>query len=233
MLRYARCAAWGYDGGMRAVVLATCVCAAMAMASAMERTLDARAIADAIAIGQSTSVRERERINEAYRVQVARPPVDYIDVVTPFRRIVLAAHARAARADRTFGQREALAVLAAAPDRVDVYVELTFHPLNTYVGVPNYRVALTPLRAPALTPPIDPISITRVPRFGPRLDGTPVPVPAPAYPILPNGSEPLLGGTVIAQFDASLLAPNDSYVLILIDGDQQIARAVLDLATMR
>ena len=62
--------------------------------------------------------------------------MDYLEIVTPFRRIVLAAQARAGAGDRRFGQREALEIEAAAPGQIDLYAELTFHPLNTFVLVP-------------------------------------------------------------------------------------------------
>jgi hypothetical protein len=55
--------------------------------------LDARALADAIAIGQTRVESQRARFHQPYRIPVNRPPVDYIEVVTPFRRVALAAEA--------------------------------------------------------------------------------------------------------------------------------------------
>src|SRR3954465_10574862 len=110
--------------------------------AAMQSMLDAPSLQEAIAIGQSRLAAERARFHLPYRIPVNKSPVDYIDIVTPFRRVELAAEARAAAGQRGFGQREALEIVAAAPDRLDTYVELTFHPLNTYIGVPNYDLAL-------------------------------------------------------------------------------------------
>jgi hypothetical protein len=193
--------------------------------------LDSRAIDEAIAIGQSRLAAERTRYHEPYRLIVARPPVDYIDVVTPFRRIVLGAQARAEIGDRGFGQRDALELLAAAPDQVDLRIELTFHPLNTYIGVPDYRVTIEPPAGERL-PPVLPRTLERVPRFGARLDGMPLPSPAPAAPATAGSSQPMLGGTVIARFDGRLLAGTASTMVISENGGE-LVRVRLDLATLR
>ena len=62
---------------------------------AYQPTFDLQAVNDAIAIGQSRVESVRLRFHEPYRIRVAQPPVDYVDVVTPFRRVVLAAEERA------------------------------------------------------------------------------------------------------------------------------------------
>ena len=76
-----------------------------------------------------------------------RPPLDSVDVVTPFRRVVIAAEIRALAGDRRFGQRDGLAVAARYPRQVSVHAEFTFHPQNTLVLVPRYAVALADRRA--------------------------------------------------------------------------------------
>ena len=97
---------------------------------------------------------------------------------------VLHAHgivsARIARID----PHEALDLLAAAPDQIDFYVELTFHPLNTYIGVPAYDVRL--LRSAAGAAAIDPRTLERFPRYGARVEGLPLPYPARATPVPPR-----------------------------------------------
>jgi hypothetical protein len=212
---------------MRALSTAFGLLAASA-AAALQPSLDARAIAEAIAIGQSPLDRERARFHQPYRLQAAQPPVDYIEVVTPFRRVVLAAEGRARAGDRSFGQRQALEVLRDAPDQLDLRVELTFHPLNAYIGVPAYEVRLL---AAART--IPPRHVERIPRFGARLEGTPLPVQAPAAPLPPRGSQPLLGGTLVAGFDARLLDGHAAYDIAVIEQGRTLARAQVDLARLR
>jgi len=201
---------------------------------AFDATLDAEAIQQALAIGQSRLAQDHERFHRPYRVTVGKPPVDWIEIVTPFRRIVLAAEAKAAAGDRRFGQRQALEIAAASRDQMDVRVELSFHPLNTFVGVPEYQVALQR----GSDTPRDPISIDRIPRFGPRVPGPTVPVPT--GPVLPSGSQPMLGGTLIAHFDMTGLAQAGAYDVVILDVAEkgtrpasELARARVDFASMR
>ena len=86
-------------------------------AGAIQLTLDRRAIDEAIYVGQSRIESERTRFHVPYRVRVAQPPIDWIDVITPFHRIELAAEMNARSGRRQFGQREALETLGDTPRR--------------------------------------------------------------------------------------------------------------------
>ena len=168
-------------------------------AGALELVLGPRALTEAIDLGQSRVDSLRTRFHAPYRLNVSRPPVDHIEVITPFRRVALAAQAHAQRGDRLFGQREARAVLAETPEQIDLLVELTFHPQNTFIGVPTYEVHLLP--ATATTAPIAPRDVSYVPRFGPRIEGMPLPFPYPmTSPGVPGG-QPLSGGTIVVHLD--------------------------------
>jgi hypothetical protein len=196
---------------------------------AFERTLDPRTLSDAIDLGQSRIDDLRSRFHAPYHIEVGRAPVDYIEVVTPFRRVALEAAARTRAGERLFGQREALAALGAEPSRVDIVVEMTFHPLNTFIGVPDYAVTLRPM---ADAPLIPPRQISRIPRFGPRLSTTrpyPYSIGAPG----PNGSQPLLGGSIVAVFDGLALDPQGTYWAVITDSDKELARARVDFGRLR
>jgi hypothetical protein len=197
---------------------------------AFDAVLDRRAIEDAIAIGHSRIESVRLRFHQPYRIPVGRAPVDYIEVITPFRRVEVEAETRARNGSRTLSQREALDLLAAAPEQIDFYVELTFHPLNTYIGVPAYDVRL--LRSAAGAAAIDPRAVERFPRYGARVEGLPLPYPAAATP-LPQRSEPVLGGTVVARFDARLLDRMGVYEVVVSEAGKEIARARSDLRALR
>ena len=200
---------------------------AAAAPGAVQFALDARAIDEAIGIGQSRIELQRTRFHAPYRLQASRAPVDYIEVITPFRRVALAAEARVRIGDRSFGQRQAFELLAATSNQIELWVELTFHPLNTFVGVPGYAVSLE--RAAAR--PIPPRRIDRVPRYGARVDGE-LPFPAPGAP-LPGGSEPMLGGIIVVDFDGRLLTPDASYDVVVRDEGKELARVRMDLARLR
>src|SRR5438034_9814578 len=118
------------------LVLAALLACSVA-AGAFEVSLDPQALAEAIELGQSRIDDTRSRFHAPYRVEVMQPPVDDVEVVTPFRRIVLDAEGRGRAGERLYGQREAIATLGDNPSRVDLVVDLTFHPLNNYLGVPE------------------------------------------------------------------------------------------------
>jgi hypothetical protein len=158
-----------------------------------------------------------------------QPPVDYIEVVTPFRRIALDAESHTRAGERLYGQREALATLGDNPSRLDGVVELTFHPLNNYVGVPAFTVSLLP----AGGTPIEPRTISRVPRFGPRLSGMPLPYPYVANSSPPQGSQPLLGGSIVAAFDGTTLDARGTHAVLIRDSGKDIAKAPVDFARLR
>lgn len=201
-----------------------------AAAFAYDATLDRRSIEEAMTIGQSHIESVRVRFHQAYRIPVGRAPVDYIEVITPFRRIEVEAETRARSGNRSLSQREALEILAAAPEQVEFFVELTFHPLNTYIGVPQYDVRLS-LTGRGVTQPIEPRNIERFPRYGARVAG--LPLPMPAAPAVPRQSEPVQGGTLAARFDARLLDRNGVYEVIVSEAGKELARARSDLRALR
>ena len=107
---------------------------------AVELDLGPRTVLDAIAIGQSAFDADRLRFHAPYRVDVRLAPLDSLDVVTPFRRVVIASELRARAGDRRFGQRDGLAIADKYARQISVHAEFTFHPQNTLVLVPGYTV---------------------------------------------------------------------------------------------
>ncbi|MBI2186998.1 MAG: hypothetical protein HYU37_07710 [Acidobacteria bacterium] len=198
-------------------------------AAAYDTTLGPQAIAEAIRIGESRIDRVHVDYHRPYRIDVRRPPVDYVELVTPFRRVVLASEERLRQGGRSFRQQEAQAVAAARGNPLEVFVELTFHPQNAYVGVPPYEVRLmhgSPETA------LLPQRLQRVPRSGPRLETGPTRSPYPAAPWLADG-QPVLGGTVIASFDAARLDDRARYDVVIVEKGKELARASVDLASLR
>ena len=204
------------------------------MAGAIDIVMDLQTINAAIVLGQTRIERDRTRFHEPYRVAVNKAPLDYIDIVTPFRLVVLTAETRARTGDRSFGQRQALELVAAAAHQVDVHVEFTFHPLNTYIGVPEYAVRLEEQGAAASagTRIRLPIRIERVPRFGARVDGTPLSLPVPGG-IAPGKSQPMLGGSVVARFDGQTLNATGTYDVIVSENEKELGRARVGFSRLR
>jgi hypothetical protein len=142
---------------------------------------------------------------------------------------VLAAESRAQIGDRSFSQRQGLELVAAAPPQLEVRVELTFHPLNTYVSVPAYGVSLV---EPG-SAPVPPVALERLPRYGPRVDGATLPLPVSGGLTLPGGSQPMLGGAVVARFDARALNAAGLYDVVIQESDKELARVRANLEGMR
>jgi hypothetical protein len=200
---------------------------------AIDLRLDAAAISQALSLGQTSIAADVTRFHRPYRLDVSRAPVDYVEVVTPYRRIVLAAQARAQAGDRRWGQRQAIELEAASPGQVDLYAELTFHPLNSLVMVPLYRIRIL-LPTGAL---MEPRNTSSMSRYGPRVDGglvpyTPAPLPGSA---VRGRSQPMLGATIVGSFDGITLATACSRrcdVVIEEEGKSRV-QVPLSLASLR
>jgi hypothetical protein len=204
--------------------------------AAFERPLDRRALEEALNIGQTGIEQIRTRFHAAYRFEAAgRAPVDYVEIVTPFRSVVLAAETRYRIGDRAFGLREAQEVANAAGDEVRANVELTFHPHNTFIFVPEYDVWLaTPNGPVAEAQPA--LVIDRLPRYGPRLEGFSIPM-HPTSPVRPGKSQPLTGGVLVSHFDATKLDPRGVYDVVVGESEdkkpKELARVRVDFARLR
>jgi hypothetical protein len=207
-----------------------------AAARTFERALDPRTLDDALRIGMSRLDADRLAFHRPYRIDVGRAPVDWIDVVTPFRRVALEAEARTRAGARMYGQRDALASLGASAQQVHIVVEMTFHPLNTFVGVPLYGVALAPQeptgRAGALRVVV-PTDVEHVPRHGQRLSGMPLPYPYNGAGGVLRGSDPMLGGVIVAKFDGTTLDSTGLYDVVVTDAGRELSRTRVDFARLK
>jgi hypothetical protein len=195
--------------------------------------LDHVAIQQALAIASSSIESTHRQFHADYRFPVNRAPVDFVSVVSPFRRVVLSAETEMTLGRRIFGQRDAIAALQPDPDRFEVYIELTFHPHNTFIAMPEYTIQLEPLSARGGA--VLPETIDRLPRFGPRLDDAryPFPYPHPVGARSAAGSQPLLGGTLIARIAGGQLDPKAAYMVIVREHARELARARVDLGRLR
>jgi hypothetical protein len=200
---------------VRPVIVA--IALAGAVLTAYDPAIDELEALDAIRLGQSRVESERLRFHQQYRFIVNRPPVDVVEIATPFRRIVQAAERRAQVGGGLFMQSEALAIASATAGQLDVIVETTFHPLNTYVAVPAYEIRMI---AAGTRAPIGPSAMERIPRYtlGSQKPGV---------------GQPLAGGTVTATFDAITLSATGMYDVVISEGGKELARTRVDLTRIR
>ena len=194
---------------------------------AVQLTLDRRSVEEAIYIGQSRIESDRTRFHVPYRVRVVQPPIDWIDVITPFHRVELAAEANARRGGRMFSQQEAIEVMKDAVNQIDLLIEMSFHPLNTFVAVPLYQVQIVLPGGRR----VEPKRIERYPRLGPRAEYTGPTLPG-STPQFGTG-QPVVGGTILAPLDGSAFDPNQRIEVVVLDGKTELAKVSIDLARMR
>jgi hypothetical protein len=220
-------AVFTYTGRSVRPAIVLLVLLAVALPSAALRTLSLPEIDEAIRTGQTRIAADRAKFHLPYRILVNQAPVDYIEVITPYRRVALAADERAQLGDRSFGQRQALDLLGSAGGQFDFVVELTFHPLNTYIGIPSYDVVI--LRDGVR---VMPAALDRQPRFGARVEGFPPALPTPGGRIA-GRAQPILGGTLTARFAAESINPMGITTLVVSEQGNELARTTIDLARLR
>ena len=197
----------------------------------LETAITPRLIDEALALGLSRIESVHTRFHQPYRLQVARPPFDYLDVVTPFRRVVLNTEERTNLGIRGVTNREAADALGTASGVVEIRVEMTFHPQNVFIGVPGYEVELT-VASPAAR--LMPREVTRIPRFGARINAAPLPAPPGAPPNQRGGGGmPLTGGTIVAAFSIGTLNTAGAYDVVVSEMGKELARARVNFAGLR
>jgi hypothetical protein len=217
----------------RLLLIATLIGLGAAGLRGMQLALDTTALGQAVSLGQSSIAGNLTQFHKVYRVPLSKPPFDYLEIVTPFRRIVLAAESQARNGNRRFGVKEAVQVNADTPGHLAVYAELTFHPLNTFVLVPEYDVDLI-LPTGARVPPL---TLERAPRYGPRVEGGLVPY-APGRiqgGAVPGRSQPMLGATVGAVFDGYAIGTRCDRAcdLVISENKKELVRAKVALGNLR
>ena len=207
---------------IRSVVTGVVIACAAVSVGAVQMTLDRRAIEEAIYIGQSRIETERERFHTPYRVRVTQPPIDWIDVITPFHRVELAAEMNARRGGRQFWTTRGHGHLgrSAEPDRPGD--EMTFHPLNNFVAVPSYQVEVIPASGVHASNRDDSIGFLDSGRAQIRSGQlSRCPTPSAVF----GGGLPVVGGTMIAALDGSTFDPQQPLQVVVLDGKTELARA--------
>jgi hypothetical protein len=200
-----------------------------ASAGAVQLMLDRRAIEEAIYIGQSRIEVERTRFHAPYRIRVSQPPIDWIDVITPFHRVAIAAETNARRGGRQFGQREAADALRDVENQIDLVIEMSFHPLNTFVAMPLYQAEVVLQGGRRVAPQ----RVERFPRSGPRSESAVPTLPTPEAAAVLGTGQPVVGGMLVVALDGSTFEPNQRIEVVVLDGKTELARASIDLGRMR
>jgi hypothetical protein len=158
---------------------------------------------------------DRARFHAPYITTVNDPTLQSVEVISEFRRVVLVAEERYRLGDRPFAYSSRVAEEAVKvwKSRVNVIARLRFHPLNTYVGLPNIGIKLD----------------------GPRADDAFLGVRAEPLLAMSSGRRgenvPILGAVAEASFDAPVIGQTRRTATIMLDG-KEIGRVPLDFAAV-
>ena len=112
--------------------------------------IDRRTVERALALGRASD-RERAQFHARYVYPVTSPVVDRVEIITEFRRVMLASEEQVRMGNRQFGLREALPLLQPWRGRVAIIAHVRFHPHNTFIEVPPYEVSVGDAIAPLET----------------------------------------------------------------------------------
>ncbi len=155
-------------GGMLRVAMVTLavVTALAPRPRAVEANLTTQGVDDAIVFARMAGRGARQEFHDRYARAVGAAPVNRISIVSEYRRVVLRAEEHIRLGDRNYSVRQMTSDLNPWRGLLEVIVELSFHPQNTYVGVPLIDVLLVPLDSPATAMPLIADATDRIPRFG-------------------------------------------------------------------
>lgn len=187
------------------VVLVCTLCSAQAI----DLDVTPADIERALAIGRDREV-ERTRFHKPYIVTPNDATVARVEVITEFRRYVLATEDHIRRGIHSFAHSVRSAQEAVGPwqRRVSIVAHLRFHPLNTYIGIPKIDITLL-----GASGELRPIGILSDQPYSPSA--------APGQPA------PILGAIIEAVFDAELVGQYRRSAIIRMDG-KELTRVEFD-----
>jgi hypothetical protein len=165
----------------------------------------------ALSIGRAFDS-ERARFHQAYAVPVTDPTIEHLEVVTEFRRAVLWAEEQIRRGDHMFGVRQAESALSRWHGKVTIEARLRFHPMNTFVMVPDYDVMVG---EPPLTH-----DVRRTPLYAGAAANQPG-----------NVHQPLAGAVIEADYEAEAVGQARRPVAVVLNG-RVIVKTVVDFSQM-
>jgi hypothetical protein len=168
---------------------------------------------------------ERAHFHRRYVFDLKDDTVMQIEVLTEFRRLVLATEEHLRLGDQMFsrGQREAEAAMAPTRGLVMFRSKLRFHPLNTYAVVPPFKIAIGPAESPAAPLATSPLTAIDTQATGES-----------SQPFKDRGGKSvvaLLGATLQADVPASRIG-GATRPLGVVLGDSEIARVPVDFGRL-
>ncbi len=183
----------------------------------LELSPDRIAIERAVRIGRGPEA-QLQAFEEPYRIRLGGPTFMELEVVTPFRRVVLAARQRQLLQDSTWGYSEAAAVLQPYRGLVTLILRVALSPANVDYTLPAFDMAVYP-RPGAGPNRLQPIEVRRLPQY---ITGQ----------LAPAGS-PVLGGLIEETFDAAPLQAEGAALVGLFADGREVQRVPVDFNSLR
>ena len=180
-------------------------------AGALDVTVGHGEIERALAIARASEA-ERARFHRRYIFPVSDATVTQLEIISEFRRFVIAGEDRLRHGDWMFTRGTHAAEQALAPWRglATIAVRLRFHPLNTYISVPPVE----------LTVGVKPVAVRTTPQF------------AVALPGQKNTATSLLGAVIEADFPTASLGQTTRSIQVVLDG-KELAKLTVDFAQIQ
>ena len=168
---------------------------------------------EAIALGKTRDEALYAAFNKGYELAV-RDSIEHAEIITEFRRAVMAVRARADQGQYAITERDLAASMAPHRGKVTFIVQAQLHPLNTYTRVPAYDLYIS--TGPS-TPPLSTKELKR----------------DPVYAIGPPGSS-IVGVRLEATFQRADIEAAPAPMLIVADDKADMLwQARIDLSRFR
>ena len=181
--------------------------AAILLSAAILTPVGQAELARADRIARSSEM-DRARFHAAYVFTPQDPTVERLEIITEFRRAVLAGEDRLRMGDHMFGLRVLEQAVKDWHDRVTIRVDLRFHPQNVLISVPDYRVIV----GTGGNDLIQAIETKRTPTFGLLSQD--------------QKSAPIVGATIEAVFSAAQFGRSMWPVRVVLNGEDVAATSV-------
>ncbi len=183
-----------------------------------DSNIGSAAIDRAVAIGRSSGA-VRQRFHDQYVVRLGDPILEQLEIVTEFRRVVLATEDHVRLADAAWGARQAEEMLRSRRGTISLVLRVAFSPRNVYREMPRFALVL--YARPEARPPgrLEPLDLIETPRY---VSGQPAPP-----------GTPILGGMVEAIFDARALDPRGVYLAGIALEGRELRRVELDFGRVQ
>jgi hypothetical protein len=171
----------------------------------------------ALAIARESD-RDRAGFHARYLAVVKDSPVEQIEVISEFRRLVLTAEEHLRRGDWLFTQSPQSAIEAVRPwqGTASIVAQVRFHPLNAYVTAPSIEIRVDGRDGSPGPEALESHSTTLYAQGPGRTSKT-------------NTGIPISGEIVEARFEPSALGRETLAVVVLLEG-KELARASIDFS---